>query len=307
MKFPDETMGKDITGDGKQQLVKLFASPLDYANYLESIPHCVWPSQKYGHSTYDTYIRNAIAGMRSGDTRAAEMAEEIVSQLEDEQVFSDGLPQPAAQIVGGFTITQLYNQGIPTCMLRYDTSHLKGLNTPLTVYFDAYGSIGLGEDLAMKRGVACLAFVMALSRVRPVEMYVITCTSPVKDSSSLYGALVKVPTNPLDLSRIGFMMTDYNGYIKYGRWLQMTWQYIRHNNAHKQYYEAMGPFGGNISGEYIKEAYKQAFNAGPDDIVLYGTQTTAPRIHNVRAAHDPVNWVRAMMKLHRDKQENEQE
>lgn len=293
--LPNESVGFDI--EKPDQLVKQFFSPIDYADYLEKIPKHLW--SKSNDSARDD-VRNAIKGMRNGDMYAACEAEKIINQLENEQIFADGLPQPEPQIVGGFTVTQLYNQGIPTCMLTYDNSYLKGVNTPLTIYFDAYGSIGLGSHLAMKRGVACLAFVMAVSKVRPVEMYIITCSSPV--GYGLYGCLVKVPTNPLDLARVGFMMTDYKGYISHGRWAMMNWSYVRKNKSYQIYRNAIGPFGGGMAGEYIKEAYKEALKAKDDDIILYGTQTTAPRIHNVNAAHDPVGWVRAMLKLHRDKQ-----
>lgn len=306
---PDESLGMDIVGNNL--LVKLFPSPTAYADYLERIPRSVWyANDKLPHQWYDgkdpsKTIIDTIRGLREGDSRAADMAEKIVNQLQDQQIFADGAPQPDTQIVGGFTVTQLYDQGIPTCMLAYDTSDFEGVNTPLTVYFDAYGSIGLKPELATARGVACLAFVMALAQVRPVEMYVITCSSPRE--YGLYGALVKVPTNPLDLKRVGFMLTDYYGYISNARWTAMSWSYIRrqrmsgYNYVQETYSRPIGPFGGSYSEEKIKGAYKRALKAKPDDIVLYGTQTTAPRIHNIDAALDPVGWVKAMLDIHRSK------
>lgn len=302
MSLPNESLGYDI--EKSNQLVKLFASPADYAEWLEHIPIECYPPR----SSQQQCVINTIKGLRNGNMHAAHEAEKIISQLEDEEIFADGAPKLEAAIVGGFTVTQLYNQGIPTCMLTHDKSHLKGFNTPLTIYFDAYGSIGLGAELAMKRGVACLAFAMAMSRIRPIDMYVITCSSPEYRDNSLFGALVKVPTDPLDLARVGFMMTDYDGYISFARWVAMSWNYCRkHPQLQKCYRSAVGPFGGSKSKEAIKHAYKTALDAKPDDIVLYGTQTTAPRIHNEDAAKDPIGWVRAMLKLHRDRSENETE
>lgn len=295
---PTDKYGYAIEKDN--QLVRQFFSPVDYADYLENITQ-YYPPKDWGHDHKAQEVRDTIPGLRNGDINAANLAEKIISQLEDEQIFAEGLPQPEAAIVGGFTVTQLYNQGIPTCMLTYDNSHLKGLNTPLTIYFDIYGSIGLSHERALNRGVACLAFIMAMSRIRPIEMYVITCSSPLYDKNSLYGSLVKVPTNPLDLPVVGFMLTNH-GYYSYSRWTSMSREYCKkHPHREQIYYSAVGPFGGKHSQEGIKDKYKEALNAKEDDIILYGTQTTAPRIHDENAAKDPVGWVKKMLKLHRDK------
>lgn len=288
----------------RQQLVRVFDHPLDFADYLDKIPECFliersgWRNNRYERYTKDEY-KKAIQKIRDGDLDIARQAEKLIKEFDENQLLSIGVPQPESAIIGGHTVMPLFEAGIPECMLTPDQSNMKGINTPLNIYFDRYGSIGLSYQQALNRGLACMAFVIAMSQFRPVNLYVIAVTSP--EHNGLYGALVRIPSNPIDLARIGWLMTA-TPFYEMLTWVNESYQYVRYYNnkspKREQFWSPSGPYGGCIQREDLTRGYRYSFGLSPDDFILYGTQTTAPRIHDENAANNPIGWIKAMMKIH---------
>ena len=285
--------------------VETFDSPEAYADYLEQLPLDIRSREySYGSHYSDNYrdekFKCAIKGLRYGDIELAEQAEKFMNELKHEGLLSIGLPMPSRAVVGATTILPLYEAGIPNCMVTRDMSNLRGRNAPLNVYWDRFRSAAVSNTkFIIKRGIAITAFVMAMSTIRPVNLYMISCSNPNNADWSergIFGSIVRVETKPLDLARATWMFTN-------SEWSShLTWMGVRH-----RFHEATGKTADWMVGpmhlrmlpdsdEYAQE-HREVLDMSKDDIFIYGMHRD-----DTLSWTDPVAWVKQMIEKHAYKQ-----
>ena len=139
-----------------------------------------------------------------GNTKLVPLAEEMLTKL-DTMIETTRLVWDRSP-AGAFCCVPDVLAGLPTPMRRQ--VHQKDEHAPITIFAICSSSGGIGADILTKRGIAILAFVMALSRVRPVELYHLDIGGGRKDGSGETIVSARINTAPLDLATACYVLTS---------------------------------------------------------------------------------------------------
>lgn len=283
-----------------------FDAPEDYCDYLETIP----AAHVYEGYTYSSYSsagnkmkqhENFIKQLRAGDLSKVRYAEEVMDKLNREQLLAVGAKEPHLSVVGAMTHFPSYEAGLPNCMINEAPSDIRGTHTPLNIYYDRFGSIGLDTQALTNRGIACLAFVMAMANVRPINVYIIAATANgqiANNSGGLYGSIIRIETQPLDLVRAAHILTS-ESFTRNLTWSSASYLQAQKHGLADKHWGAYGPFVDTpASGEPYNQSMRHAFQMGKDDIFLAGAS-----VLDELATRDPVAWVAEMLRRHANEEE----
>lgn len=138
----------------------------------------------------------------TGDTTLVPKAEEVLLQLETtiETTRKAWDRSPA----GAFCSVPDVLAGLPTPMRRLVSTSSEV--APITIFADTGSSAGVGADTLRQRGIVILALVLALTRIRPVELYQLDVGSGIKDGETV--EVAKINTTPLDLATACYVLTS---------------------------------------------------------------------------------------------------
>jgi len=302
---------KEITHNNNKSCVSFFETPESYADFIEeNVPKCLFKdyfsdigsgnsSDTYKYGTY----KDAIDGLRHGSEQYIAEAHKIIEQLTIEGIFSTGLPMPSRAISGSLAIKPLFDAGVPNCMITRDMSSMRGVNAPLNVYWDRFSSIGFSSEKIIKRGIAISAFVMAMNSLRPVNLYMISCSCPNDarhGDKGLYGGVIRVESRPLDLARATWMFCN-PAFSRPLTWTSAGHHFYKSNNYSNHPF-MQGPLclRYNPSNVRYESEFRAILEMETDDILLYGSI-----LHDRLFDTDVVQWVRTMIEKHRDKTDSE--
>lgn len=164
-------------------------------------------SQRGSNSWEDTWsggenIADTLALSKTGHTALVPQAHELLAQI------SAKLVTPKRTVlrtpVGPRTNVAEFVAGVPDYARR--TIVLKDEGAPITVLACSTSSGGIDARTLTKRGVAILALVMALSRVRPVTLHSFTALHGNDDGETVL--VNRINTAPLDISRACYVLTS---------------------------------------------------------------------------------------------------
>lgn len=267
--------------------VRWHNSPADYAEYLRAIPaQYRYNSHDRGSWSGGSFEKN-ICKLENGDTTNLAAAEQIVSNMQDQLVFARGQHIVAPYVVGFMPHIPNTIAGHPYSMMRRERIDSPSNTSPIRIFVEVIVSAGLNSKQIINRGVACCALAMALSMTRPIELYAVAtgmpCSRAIRHKFAS-GAVVRIDTNPIDLSRAVYMLTD-NGFCRRLAFTAMfneikenfgsdsiAWPFDKYPSDHISYSQLM----------------RAKLNLEPDDIFVMGGY-----VHD-KALHDnPVAWVKA--------------
>lgn len=184
-------------------------SPEAYHSYLASIP------ERYVR-LYDTESNSFYGGsyaanlerLRMGDRTNLDHAQKIMDQMHEQQVFSIGSPVLVPSMIGFIPNVPNYLAGVPQDMYNIEQDETPSPTSPIRIFFETTVSSMLTHKELTARGVAALALTLALSMVRPVQLYTATFGTIDSWGGKVHGSIVAVQANPIDLDRAVYMMTN---------------------------------------------------------------------------------------------------
>lgn len=253
-----------------------FDSPEHYAEYLNAIPR-----QYTEHTTvaslgnYEQCLNKLIQGDRTG----LDKAQAIIDKMGDQQIFSLMTPTLVSDVVGFVPNVGNALMGVPQDMYNIEYIEEESVTSPIRVFVETTVSAALSVDELVNRGVACLALTLALSMVRPVELYAASFGVGYGRGdwdSPPNGAIVRIPTTPIDLDRAVYMLCN-PGYARMLAFAAMRYQanWPRHSGI---------PFPRNC---------RDICKCEPQDILIQGGH-----IEDTLMLKDPIKWVKNMIAQH---------
>lgn len=188
------------------------------------------------------------------------------------------LTQWEPSVAGAFPCVPDYLLGRPDSMRRRETRD--SALGPIKIYFDLTSSGGIGADDLKQRGIAFLALAMALSNVRPTEIW--ACVALGGGKSAI--CAIRIPTAPLDVATAAAAFT--NGAV--ARCFGYEWLREK-RGAGGQWLETIMPVGESGQKEYAA-AMRRGLGADPGDIVIPPVYLT-----DEKAIADPVGFVQGAL------------
>lgn len=155
------------------------------------------PSWYGGESAWDS-VRYAELGRLD----LVPKAEKLLSELD----LAIATPEPVwnPSPVGYYLDVGDYLADAPDCMrtIEFEADE----RAPITILATTTSSAGISADTLQKRGTVILALVMALSRIRPVNLQQLTFTHGVEGGETIITSGIN--TAPLDLARACYVLTS---------------------------------------------------------------------------------------------------
>jgi hypothetical protein len=139
---------------------------------------------------------------RHGDAALVPDAEKLIDKLAvaidvpEREIISD--------IVGGWPSVPDFIAGHPDCMRR--RAAVESEASPLAIWVIVTASYSVNPEQMTRRGTAILALVMALSRIRPIELGIISLDMAKNGTESVIAATVN--TTPLDIATAAYALTS---------------------------------------------------------------------------------------------------
>lgn len=272
---------------------KTFESPEAFADYAETVPSRM-------HNNADEVGKDAFAGvsyseaiysLRNGNTENLEAAKKIIDQMNNSEIFANNVPIIRPDVVGMVPNVPGVVSGHPQGMMARHFEEMPSLNAPITVYFEAAVSAGVTHEQLVNRGVAALAFVLAMELVRPVDLYIV-CLWSHTENKGVYGPIVKVASRPMDIGRATYMMTDPSFYRRLAFSSVNNMAGIDGRRCSKPW-----AFGDPTSDNYIEKARKH-INFSNEDVYIKGGY-----LFDTLMLNDPITWVKQMIEKHNTNRE----
>ncbi len=154
-----------------------------------------------GHGERKDWFGVANAGdvtrvVTEGDLPTALAAEAILDKINTALDLEMCAPLLDYSPAGGCVSVARFLAGAPNCMSRL--VEVEGEHAPVRVFVGTACSQGVEVEAMNKRNMACLALAMALSRVRPVELWAYALSSP--SGAPDVCIMTRLGTSPLDLA-----------------------------------------------------------------------------------------------------------
>lgn len=269
-------------------------SPIELAEFLEGIPDSFHYTYMDGIDPKWTgcSVREVIRTLREGDMKYVSRAQAIMDKIEESSAMSAGVKIISADVVGFCPIVPNVLAGLPYCMLTRATSEIEATNTPLCIYVDTTVSAGVSIDHLISRGVAVLAFTMAMNVVRPIDLYIVSTCQDDYDKNSAFGVCARIETRPLDLARASWMLVD----PAMARRAMFT--AMKYNRGGGQIGSCPFSFDQNPTNASYENSMRSALDMQPNDVFIRGGWLYDKLMHS-----DPVAWVNKMVQQHTTKQE----
>lgn len=276
--------------DPNCDVFKRFDSVQDVADFIcENVPANLMLNSGEA-DFYGIGINAALDKVVHGDLTHIEAAQKIISQMEDQNVFSSGVPVIRAAIQGYVPNVPAVIMGHPEGFLARFHDDASSINTPLNVYIETSISAGVSEQQILKRGVAVIAFVLAMSQIRPVQLY---ATYAGRDNGTNFGLAVNLGTTPLNLAVATWSLT-HRAFCR-----RIGFHYMM---AHTKKPYGSIPWAWSLtptSKDYI-DSNKAAFEMRNDDVFIPGAHLFDSNVLN-----NPIDWVKAMVAKHTQAMEGE--
>jgi hypothetical protein len=269
----------------KATLVERFDAPEELHDYLKDV-HNIWRRNQDSHwgASWEQCCNNLL----QGDTTNLDAAMAIIDKMQDAQLFSEGMPVYAPSVVGAFPNVPAFMMGHPMDMFSKQMSQTDALNTPLTIYIETTVSGGVSVKDLRSRGVAALAFALAMNNIRPVEIYTVSGGLPSGGKTSI--VVTRIASAPMDIARAVFMLTDE----AFAR--KITFAAMCNMSGVDTGYISW-PWNGYPTYDDYKAKMRDALEMQPQDVLISGGH-----LNDKLMQSDPIQWVRNMIDLHSGKE-----
>jgi hypothetical protein len=179
-----------------------YASLSDFASHVKKAVQIGVQANdtKWAGGTLDQFYTCA----ERGDLKLAEKAREHVKNFANVAVLDHGI-EFEYNMHHGVLDYQTAMTGNPMCM--YGATITESNRSPVHVYVDTWTEAGIDPSIMMRRGIAILAFVQALSIYRPVHCSIVKGSefSPKRMPTV---QTLQIPTAPMDLARAAWMLAS---------------------------------------------------------------------------------------------------
>lgn len=266
---------------------KRFDSPEEYAAYLKPLPEAPGLHDRYWAGGAKSI---GVEKLISGDNSRLAQAQAIIDKLDLAHIFSNDVPVLEPTVAGFIPNVPAAIAGHPESMFRRGFVESPSILAPLTMYIETTVSAGVTQEQLIARGVAVLAFVLAMETIRPVDLYTVSLISH-NSRLGVYGAVTKIASRPMDVGRAVWMLTDPN----YARMLLFTSAGEQHGLDLDS-----GPwcFNSNPQDDIYVSKMRETLALQPDDVFMKGGY-----LFDKLMLTDPVAWVSKMISEHSGKQE----
>ena len=248
------------------------------ADFLASLPgHGKARGARFtGGESFEDSRRNCVDGWPHIVARA----EGLLDQIEASGLLAAGQPAYVLDVAGAFPCVPAYLAGVPDNMFRRAPSTQMGEQSPLTLYLDVCVSAGVSAKQLTERGIAILTLVLALSRVRPVDL----CLYATLGASGEFNAIipiVPIATAPLDVSSATYALASA-GFLR-----NLCFAY-----AEPRGFDGNWAWHQNPMDRAFRDRVRGVLDAQPQDLVIYGGHVSDPHIAQ------PVEWLKEQLALH---------
>lgn len=262
-----------------------FESIEEYACYLKKIPEeCYRPWTNYNH------FNHIVDSMSRGTTTHLDAANKIINEMQDQNVFSVGLPTLQNSVAGFMPNVPAALIGHPRNMVSRAVSDLQGINTPLNIYMEPGISGGLTITQVVQRGISILAFVLAMQNIRPIELYIAETNNVDHYKPNCFGAAVKIDTKPLDLARACWVFTHPEYVCPIGFATSVD---LYHKTTGKYSNYCGWSWEGRPQNVNYQQAIREIYDMSDTDIFIPGGH-----LFDSLMITDPVAWVKQMIAKH---------
>lgn len=189
-----------------------YDSPAALAAAYEALPKSRRQNaERHAHSWMGGSMADAVKGCVSGDDKLVSEAQRMLDLFEVDAPTMR--PEWRPCVYGAYPIVPDALAGYPDAMRR--VVNVGSDVAPIRIYVATSSSAALHHDQLTKRGTALLALAMALSAIRPVELYAVATMQshdePTRDDRADSGAaliVTKINSQPLDLATACHMLTS---------------------------------------------------------------------------------------------------
>lgn len=264
----------------------LYNSPEELGEFFRSMPkkYIAYPhdNDSWAGGSFD----HCVSTLNKGDASSADKAQKIFDKLLLSGIEAPRLKTLQPSVVGFMPIVPNVIAGVPDCMWKREETDILAENTPVTIYVDVVVSSGITTQELFDRGVAILALTMALSTIRPIDLYAVAMCDILADGHAC-GTITRIETRPLDLARASWMLTS-NGFAR--RLMHSGAMYHRDTiyNTHAPFCWGMSP----NNPAYVSK-FKSIVGMTPEDIFIPGGW-----LYDNLMKNNPVAWVNKMIEQH---------
>lgn len=253
-------------------------------DYLLGVPaHPTMRDIDYGF--YGENWNSCLNSLIRGNTKNLAKAEKLIQEMQDANIFTENLPIMQHSMVGAVPNIPAAIIGHPKSMFMRKASEMENTSTPLTIYVETTVSAGVTTNELVNRGIACLAFVLAMSAIRPIELIAVSAGLPGGQTTIID---VKIPTNPIDLARATWMLTsnDYARRINFVGFCDMS--------GHITYEPRIGwAWQSTPTSPTYQTNMRRILNMSDKDVLIAGGH-----LHDKLMLTDPITWVKDMIAKH---------
>lgn len=186
-------------------MIKIYDSVSDLAQEFIRLGK---PKLLCGSSSLSWYggetVEQTIDFAQRGDTKLVDVAESLMTKLET-QIETPRRTWTASP-VGAYPCVPDYLRNIPTSMRRQVETGDE--HAQITILVCTSSSASISSEVFLNRGITILTLVMALSRVRPVSLYLLDISDGNRDTTGETVFLTKINTTPLDLATAAYAVTS---------------------------------------------------------------------------------------------------
>ena len=262
----------------------VFGSPEEYLHYINGVNSIyIWHPDP---SFFGRSLPEAKKALAQGDTTYLARAQAIIDKMVDAQIFYTGKLELVNDFVGFLPNIPAALAGQPQDMYNIQETENQNITTPLNIYIETLVSEGVSHEKLIARGVAVLAFCLAMNNIRPVELYTICIGKPQNSKHKSGGIVCRVPSKPIDLERATFMLCD-PAYYRQLAFIAMG-DHVKSNNTHIQW-----PWDNPPTAPDHEPRMRELLDMQPEDVFMPGGY-----LFDQLMLDNPVQWVRNMIQKH---------
>lgn len=269
-----------------------FDEPLDYKYYLENeIPKACFDNGSEGF--YGREGDKSLDALIHGDSENLAAAQNILSQMQDQNIFSEHPPEIVNSVIGFAVDVPAALAGVPEEMYNFEQTENTSNTAPIAIYVETLVSGGVSQSQLTARGIAIMGFVLAMSQIRPVELYTVCIAGPRgrykrHSGTRADGIVCRIPSKPLALAQACYMLTDASYYRR------LAFASMYHESGMTESTGSISWAWGSAPTEddYVP-SMREMLGLQPLDIFLKGGY-----LFDGLMLNNPVQWVKNMIQEH---------
>jgi hypothetical protein len=217
-----------------------------------------------------------------GDKRLVPEAEALIRKLTTEINVpkAEWIPSPA----GAYPIIPDHLRGLPTSMRR--RVEIQNDRSAINIYLCVTSSAGVNAKILTKRGVTVLALALAMTRIRPVKLSIISIIEGKDNGETVITA--EINTHPIDLATACYALTS-QGFSRRLTYEVCNWLNIHRTRANY----ILWPHGFDyFKPEKYYEYLTRAFGLKPETTLFI----PPVMLHDEEIVSRPVEWINGQIR-----------